>query len=94
MKWTEKLSLVSLCLVLISWGWEISDNWPLLVAHITRSTWIILVLVPVGVFLMLAGAYAKAPKGTPARLQIVLATVLVIISWSADLSLIGKVGCH
>jgi hypothetical protein len=94
MKWTEKLSLASLFLVLISWGWEISDNWSLLVAHITSSNWIILVLVHVGVFLVLVGAYAKAPKGTPARLQIVLATVLVIISWSADLSLIGKVGCH
>ena len=94
MKWTEKLSLASICLVLISWGWEISDNWSLLVAHITSSNWMILVLVHVGVLLMLVGTYAKAPKGTPVRLQIVLATVLVIISWSADSSLIGKVGCH
>ena len=94
MKWTEKLSLASICLVLISWGWEISDNWSLLVAHIKSSNWIILVIVHVGVFLMLVGAYAKAPKGTPARLQVVLATVLVIICWAAHLSLIGKVGCH
>ncbi len=94
MKWTEKLSLASLCLVLISWGWEISDNWSPLVAHLTSSNWIILVLVYVGVLLVLVGAYAKAPKGTPARLQVVVATVLVIISWSAHLSLIGKVGCH
>lgn len=94
MKWTEKLSMASLCLILISWGWEISDNWSLLVAHITSTNWIILVLVHVGVFLMLVCAYAKAPKGTSARLQIVLAIVLVIISWSAGLSLIGKVGCH
>jgi hypothetical protein len=75
MKRTEKLSLASLCLVLISWGWEISDNWSLLVAHLTSSNWIILVLVHVGVLLMLVGAYAGVPKGTPARLQVVVATV-------------------
>jgi hypothetical protein len=94
MNWTEKGSLASICLVLISWGWEISDNWSLLVAHITSSSWIVLVIVHVGVLLMLVGAYAKAPEGTPARLTVVQATVLVIISWSADLSLIGKVGGH
>lgn len=94
MKWTEKLCLASLCLVLISWGWEISNNWSLLVAHLTSSNWIVLVLVSIGVPLVLVGAYSKTPKGSPARLQVVVATVLVIISWSAYLSLIGKVGCH
>jgi hypothetical protein len=30
MKWQEKLSLASLCLVLTGWDLEMSDNWPVL----------------------------------------------------------------
>jgi hypothetical protein len=53
-----------------------------------------LVLIQLAVLLALISAYANAPKGTSARLEALLATVLVIISWSMNLSLMGKIGGH
>jgi hypothetical protein len=94
MKWQEKLSLASLCLVLIGWGSGISDSWPVLVAHLATSNWITLVLVHVGVLLMSMTAYAKAPKGTTARVLVVLATASMVASWSMYLSLIAKISSH
>jgi hypothetical protein len=41
----EKLMLAGLFLVLISWGLQILDDWPVLVAHLTPTNWIVIALV-------------------------------------------------
>jgi hypothetical protein len=94
MEWREKLSLVSLCLVLIAWGLEFFEHWSVLVAHLTPSNWMMIALFHSAVLLSLIGVYARAPKGTPARWQALQVAVVVIITWAADFSLMGKIGGH
>lgn len=91
MEWKEKVGLVALFLALLSWGIEIFDNWPLLVAHLNPANWIMIVLIHLVVVFSLISVYAKAPKGTPLRWEILLATAFVIISWSMNLYLTGKI---
>jgi len=88
----EKVGLAALCLVIVSWGLEIFDTWPLLVAHLTRGNWIALALMHAATLLLLIGVYAQAVKGTRTRREALLATIFAIISWSMDFSLIGKIG--
>jgi hypothetical protein len=73
-------------------GLEIYNVRPILAAHLTRNNWIMLALIHSAVLLSLMGVYANTPKGTRLGGQTLLATVLVLISWSMNLSLIGKIG--
>jgi hypothetical protein len=90
----EKLMLAGLFLALIAWGLQILDDWPVLVAHLTTTNWIVIALVHPPVLWFLIDLYAKTPKGTPARLHFLGATGLVIMSWSMNYSLMGKIGGH
>ncbi len=90
MKKQEKWILGSLCLVLISWGVEIFDKWPVLVAHLTPISWIMIAMIHVAALLGLIGVYRNVPEGTPLRWQVLLTAVIVIISWSMYLSLLGR----
>jgi hypothetical protein len=94
MDWREKWTSAAFFLVLIAWGVEISQVWPVLVAHLTPNNWIMIALIHLAVLLALIAAYGKAPKGTPARSDVLLITVFVIISWAMNLSLMGKIGGH
>jgi uncharacterized protein YhhL (DUF1145 family) len=91
MDWREKLVWFGLCLVLVSWGLELFSVWPVLAAHLNRANWAMLVLIHPAALLSLMGAYANAPQGTKARGQVLLAAVIVIISWSQDFALMGKI---
>jgi hypothetical protein len=90
----EKLMLAGLCGVLISWGLQILDDWPVLVARLTTTNWIVIALDHPAVLGALIGLYANTPKGTPARSQVLAVTALVIMSWSINYSLMGKIGGH
>jgi len=90
----EKWILVSLFLVLIAWGLQILDDWPVLVAHLTTTNWIVIALVHPAVLSALISVYANTPKGTPARLDVLAATVSVIMSWSMNYSLMEKIAGH
>ena len=92
MDWREKVMWGAVGLVLVSWGLEIFDVWSLLIAHLTRSNWITCVLIYPAVLLGLIGASTNASKGTMPRVQMLLVTAIVIMSWSWTFSLIGKVG--
>lgn len=92
MNWREKVMWGAVRLVLVSWGLEIFDVWSLLIAHLTRSNWITCVLIYPAALLGLMAASTNAPKGTRPRVQVLLATAIVIMSWSWTFSLIGKVG--
>ena len=94
MDWKEKLMLTAVCMVLIPWGLEIVSVWPVLVAHLTPTNWIVIALVHPPVLWFLIGLYAKTPEGTPARLHFLGATGLVIMSWTMNYSLMGKIGGH
>ena len=91
MEWKEKVGLVALFLALLSWGIEIFDNWPLLVAHLNPTNWIMIVLIHPVVVFSLISVYAKASKGTALRWEILLAAAFAIISWSMNLYLTGKI---
>jgi hypothetical protein len=82
----------ALCLALLAWGVEIFDKWSLLVAQLTPVTWITLGLMHPAVLLSLIAVYVETSKGRPARLKVLMATAFVIMCWSMDLSLIGKIG--
>jgi len=90
----EKWILASLCLVLISWVLEIFDKWPVLAAHLKPINWIMIALIHLAALLVLIGAYASTPKATSARRQVLLAAVVVVISWSMYISLIAKLVEH
>ncbi|HZW97081.1 MAG TPA: hypothetical protein VFF64_29315 [Candidatus Eremiobacteraceae bacterium] len=90
----EKLMWCAFCLVFVAWGLELFAVWSVLAAHLNRSNWIMIVLIHPAALLALIAAYANAPTGTPARAQALLATVIVIISWSQDFYLMGKIGAH
>ena len=92
MRSREKWSVAALCLVLIAWGLQLFHVWPVLVAHLSPSNWIMIALIQPAALLALIGVYARVPKDTAVRWEVVLATVLVIMSWSMNLSLVGKIG--
>lgn len=92
MDWREKLVWGGLFLVLISWGLELFAVWSVLTAHLTWSNWMMIVLIHPAVLLTLIGAYFNTPKGTTARVQVLTAAVFVIISWSQNFALMGKIG--
>ena len=92
MDWREKLLWGGVGLVVISWGLEIFNVWPILLAHLSRSNWITVALIYPAALVSIMAAYKSAPQRANVRGQILLATVLVLISWSATFSLIGKVG--
>jgi hypothetical protein len=92
MNWGEKLSWAGLCLVLIALGMKIVDVWPVLVANLTTSNWIVSALMYAAVLLSLSGLYLKVANGKPARSDVLVITVFMILSWSMNLSLMGKIG--
>jgi hypothetical protein len=94
MKKQEKWVMGSLCLVLISWGVEIFDKWSVLVAHLTPTNWLMIAIIHVAILLGLIGVYGNVPEGAPARWQVLLTAVIVIISWSMYLSLLGRFVSH
>ena len=92
MDWREKMLWGGVGLVVISWGIEIFDVWQVLLTHLSPGNWITVALIYPGTLVSMIGAYKSAPQGANLRGQILLATVFVLISWSAAFSLIGKVG--
>jgi hypothetical protein len=92
-KWGEKVGLASVALALMSWGVEIFDKWSL-IARLTLAGWIALALMHTAVLILMIVVYAETPKGAPARFRVLLATAFAIISWTMNLSLIGKIGGH
>jgi hypothetical protein len=94
MNWGEKLSWVGLCLVLISLGMAIINVWPVLVAHLTTSDLIVTAVTYASVLLSLSGLYLTVAKGKPARADVRVVIVFMILSWSMSLSLMGKIGGH
>ena len=92
MDWREKVMWIGLGLVVISLGLEILDVWPILVAHLSTANWITAALIHLAPLIILIEAYRNAPKGARAQVQVLLATVFVIMSWSYDFSLMGKIG--
>jgi hypothetical protein len=92
MGWREKLLWGGVGLVVISWGLEIFNVWPLLLARLSWSNWLTVALIYPAALVSMVGAYKSAPQRANLRGQILLATVFVLISWSATFSLIGKVG--
>jgi Gram-negative bacterial TonB protein C-terminal len=91
-KWREKLVLAFLSLSLIPWGLEIFDKWSLLVAHLNLIDWILIPLIHLVALIALISLLVEAPKGTPARLRALFPIIFVLMSWSMDLSRIGKFG--
>jgi Gram-negative bacterial TonB protein C-terminal len=91
-KWREKLILAFLSLSLIPWGLEILDKWSLLVAHLNLIDWVVIPLIHLVALIALISLFVEAPKGTPARLRGLFPIIFVLMSWSMDLSLIGKFG--
>jgi Gram-negative bacterial TonB protein C-terminal len=89
-KWREKLLLAFLSLSLIPWGLEIFDKWSLLVAHLNLIDWILIPLIHLVALIALISLFVVAPKGTPARLRALFSIIFVLMSWSMELSLIGK----
>jgi len=94
MNWREKGSWAALCLVLIGFGLAVIGVWPVLVAHLTTSNWIMLAIIYPAVLFSLSGLYARVPKDTPARSEVLLAAVVMITNWSINLFLMGKIGGH
>ena len=94
MDWREKLIWVALGLVLISWGLELFSVWPVLAEHLNRLNWAMLVLIHPAGLLALMSAYSNAPQGSKGRGPVLLAALIVIISWSQDFALMGKIAGH
>jgi hypothetical protein len=51
-------------------------------------------IIHVAILLGLIGVYGNVPEGAPARWQVLLTAVIVIISWSMYLSLLGRFVSH
>jgi len=83
-----------LCLVFIAWGMEIPNVWPVLVAHASSVCLLGLALTHSGCLLMIALYDKSAAKGTPARRDLLFSGLLVILTWSQDFVLMGKIGGH
>jgi len=92
MEWQKKLIWVALALVLISWGVVLFDVWSVLTAHLDKNNWMTLALIYPGASLALIGAYRGTLQGTRVGGQVLLAIVLVILSWSVAFALMGKIG--
>jgi len=58
------------------------------------SRWHLIGVIIVTVLFSLSGLYARVPKDTPARSEVLLAAVVMITNWSINLFLMGKIGGH
>ncbi len=93
MRRSESFMFGAVALLLIAYGLQVADVWPILIAHLTIISWAALALVHLGAILTVASIYMKTRKAHSfQQLEILSLTAMMLITWSVDFGLIAKIG--